>query len=593
MQIKLAFQKLIRGTLLSALFLLIFLPTGVQAQDERSIWEIQSFDAKLIAHDNGRLEITERIDVEFFVDRRGIFRNIPTGFNGNNEWIINKVQIKVLSIENQNGKKWNYEVTNNSDHISIRIGEESTYIKGKQTYIIKYRMDHAAAFYDDYDEIYWNVTGNQWPVEIKRASAEVIYPTKLDSDDVDAACFTGVYGSTESACTFEIGDNSVVSKSVSALAIDEGLTLAVALPKGTITPPSQAKKLTTLALLNLGAPLPLITGAVLFVVWSKYGKDRKGRGTIVRQYEAPAGLRPAEVGVLVDNSSDDIDVSATIIDLAVRGYLVIHEEKKKYSFRLTNNDFSSLKNYERKLMEGIFGTSPKEGIEISLSTLKNSFYTTTAAIKEQLYSNLIAGGHYSKHPNQLKGTLMFFAILIGVGGVIPVGILLGDYFLVGIGSILGIIVSALMTFIVAFWMPQRTAKGSHTYEDILGLKEYISTAEKDRLEKMQGADSEYVMERTNEPKKTAELFEKLLPYAIVLKVEKSWADKFKDIYTTPPSWYEGGNWSTFNTAYMMSSLNNATNTMNSTFVSQPSSSGSGFSGGSSGGGFGGGGGGSW
>jgi uncharacterized membrane protein len=146
------------------------------------------------------------------------------------------------------------------------------------------------------------------------------------------------------------------------------------------------------------------------------------------------------------------------------------------------------------------------------------------------------------------------------------------------------IISAIIVFVFGFLMPARTHKGVLAKEYILGLKEYLMVAEKDRIK------------FHNAPEKNPKQFEKLLPYAMVLGVEKEWAEQFKDIYIQNPSWYNDPSGANFNSLVLLSSLNSFSSSTNSVLTSVPSSAsggGSGFGGGGGGGGFGGGGGGSW
>jgi uncharacterized membrane protein YgcG len=177
--------------------------------------------------------------------------------------------------------------------------------------------------------------------------------------------------------------------------------------------------------------------------------------------------------------------------------------------------------------------------------------------------------------------------------LLTLAVVVGLFFWAGAITILGLVVGGLIGIVCWIAMDARTPKGVAAKEHAEGLKLYLNVAEKDRLEKLQGPDAAYAP-KSAEPKKTVELFEKLLPYAMVLGVEKQWAEQFKDLYTTPPDWYSG-NWTAFNAAYLASSLNSGIGAaVNTAFSSPSSSSGSGFGGGGfSGGGGGGGGGGGW
>ncbi|WKZ31017.1 MAG: DUF2207 domain-containing protein [Candidatus Dojkabacteria bacterium] len=576
-------------------------PNVASAQDpltvpESSLWEIQNFRADIQVTDRDRIEVKETIDAYFFVERHGIFRTIPYKYDDDR----GDLKIDVAQVTNGEGVPIPYTVTNIGDYIEIKIGDPDEFVIAEQRYVIEYDVRNVIGYFEEHDELYWNATGNEWPVPIAMAEAVVKGPENLPEesfDEIQARCYTGGYASTEQECEYARQGLNTAFRSNRELDIREGLTVVVGYPKGFIQEPTFIERYWLLFVANLGACLPFIVFPITFLLWRKYGKDPKGRGTIMPQYEPPEGLLPAEVGVIYDNSSDMRDISATVIDLAIRGYIQIEELPKKalskqdYAFHLLKTDLSELKEYEINILTGIFGTAVAEGEVVKLNSLKEKFYQTAQEVNEALYTQLTSGGYYTRKPKSLTAVMITLGTLIGLGSIFLLSVLapIGGYL-----TFCGLLLSGVAFLAIAPWMSQRTAKGTEIEEHIKGLKMYLEIAEEDRIKTLQGPDSEYVTDR-KAPKRDVKLFEKLLPYAMVLKVEKAWADKFKDIYKEPPDWYSGSNMSTFNTIYLMNSLSNAATSMNSTFTSTPRSSGSGFSsgGGFSGGGSGGGGGGSW
>jgi uncharacterized membrane protein YgcG len=218
--------------------------------------------------------------------------------------------------------------------------------------------------------------------------------------------------------------------------------------------------------------------------------------------------------------------------------------------------------------------------------------------EDDLAGKLFNDGYFIKDPKKVRNgyriwavVLFFLAWILGFGaGAIHSSLT--------IAPIAGIILAAVVIFGFSFIMPARTELGVAAYDALLGLKDYIKLAEADRLKFLQspkGAEklpaAEHFDPKTPEAK--IKLFEKLLPYAMIFNLEKDWAKQFNDIYTTPPSWYQGGNWNAFNAGYLVGSLGDFTGAANGSFAAPSSSSGSGFSGGGAGGGGGGGGGGGW
>ena len=233
-----------------------------------------------------------------------------------------------------------------------------------------------------------------------------------------------------------------------------------------------------------------------------------------------------------------------------------------------------MKLFQIDLMTKLFGSKDV----IKLSDLKNSFAQDLAKIRSEVYSLVVADNYYPQNPVTVKTLYSIGGIALAVLGVVATSMTSRG----GVIPIVSWILSGIIIVAFGMAMSRRTKKGVLAREHILGLKRYLSVAEKERLA------------FHNAPEKNPKHFDDLLPYAIVLGVESQWADQFKDIYTQEPSWYRGPtSGSHFAVAALASDMNSFSTTAGTTMASSASSGGSGFSGGSSGGGFGGGGGGSW
>jgi uncharacterized membrane protein len=331
----------------------------------------------------------------------------------------------------------------------------------------------------------------------------------------------------------------------------------------------------------------------LFCLWWKKGRDPKGRDVIVAEYGPPDNLTPIEVGTIIDEKVDRRDISAEIINLAVRGYIKIKRIKKKALIFSWGNDYllqklkegDDLKNeFEKDLLINLFKKGKdvqketKVIKEIKLSELKNKFYKDCSILQKAIYKNVVKKGYFVKNPNKVRAGYSLMGIVL---------LILGFNFkgFVSVINFISIFVAGGLFIVFSFLMPKKTKKGVLTKEHILGLKEYLRVAEKDRIK------------FHNAPAKDPQQFDKLLPYAIVLKVEEEWAEQFKDIYQNQPSWYEDENYSSFNAILLSTHLANFSKASNAVLVSKSGGAAggrSGFGGGGfSGGGFGGGGGGSW
>lgn len=552
------------------ILVLSFLSQATFAQS--SSWTIPNFESKIRINSDSSILVQEEIETFFYVQKHGIYRNIPLSYKdryGNNF----KLRFNLISVTDESGRSLKYQLSRSGGEAKIKIGDPDLLVTGRQVYMISYQVQRAVTYFTDHDELYWNATGTSWEVPIKNSKAEIILPKTIDESDIKTQCYTGSYGSREEDCTSSFSDNKAEFSGQGYL------TVVFGWPKNITTKPSFINNLGWFISDNWMIFIPIIVFLSLLYIWYKNGRDPVGRKTIVPQYEPPDKSLPAIVGVLIDEKVDIKDVSATVIDLAVQGYLKIKEEgekglvikKKDYSF-IQLKDFKADKDisfYEKKILEGIFGDKK----EVRLSDLKNDFYQNLNEIKGFLYEDSVKAGYFAKRPDKIRGFYLICGIVVSVLG----GILI-SFFEMALVPVISILASGGIIIIFSFFMPKRTQKGVGSYEYALGFKLYLEKAEKYRLK---------FAEKEN-------LFEKYLPYAMIFGVADKWAKAFADIYKNPPSWYEGYGPGQFNAIVFASSLNNFSESTNSTFVSTPSGGGSGFGGGGfSGGGFGGGGGGSW
>lgn len=568
---------------LSLLFLLaLFLvPTIAKAE------EILSFDVTAKILEDSRVVISERIQYDFGSEfRHGIFRTIPYKYNRQTDNL--NLTFSDISVTDQYGSNIKFSTSKKDGEIIFKIGDPNQTISGAHTYILNYTVRQAINFFGAEDEFYWNVTGNGWPVTIRSASAHVFLPQDVPLEKINLACYVGVIGEDDRCQA--VKNNSSVTVSHENLIPKSGITVAVSFPKGIVREPTWTEKLLSFILANFIAVLPIIVLVVLFFRWKKYGKDPEGKGIIIAQFDSPDNLTPIETGGIIDEQVQGKDISAEIINLAVKGYLRINRvEKEGLILNKTDYEFFQLKPYkdlenqhEKTLLFILFGTNDvaikPEGVLLSSFAKNTSAFNQIQTIKQSINEQLTKKGYFRSNPMVVRGT----HIAIGVF-VIIIAVFANGIFNLVVPFALGI--SGLLIILFGWIMPAKTIKGVEAKEYVLGLKKYLEVAEKDRLE------------FHNAPEKNPEVFEKLLPFAMVLGVEKQWAKQFENIYVSPPSWYGGYTGSHFTALVLTNGLGSFNSNLQSTFVSNRSSAatqGSGAGGGGfSGGGFGGGGGGSW
>jgi uncharacterized membrane protein YgcG len=574
---------------LRLLLLLTLLPTLALAQGKS--WHVSDFKDTISISPDGSALVSERITVVFVGQWHGIHRTIPVEFpgpNGTNYTLF----LKVLGVTDEEGDKLKYDSSKSGAYRDLKIYIPDA-VDATRVVNIDYSVRNGVRSFDDYEEFYWNVTGNDWPVSIDHASAFVTLP-ETAAGGLRAQAFTGAYGSKQTDADAQVNAADVSVETTHKLPARGGLTIDIYIPPGAVKAPSSFTKFCWFLGSNPILFLPLLTLAVMFGLWHTVGRDPDPGLSVAPQYNPPQGMTPAEAGTLLDDSIHPRDITSTIVDLAVRGYIKIEEKVDTFlvfhhkDYVLHNQKGATgwgpeLAPHESVMMENIFvgGAS-----ETTLSSLKNRFYTAIPAIRTDIMSALKNKGVYSLDPESANGYSIVAAVAIALL-VVAVQVLgwMNLFYSVPL-LIVSVLVSALIWWLFARQMTAKTLTGARLHIAVLGFQEFMNRVDKDRIQRM--------------PPNT---FEKFLPYAMALGVEHHWAQAFEGIVKDPPTWYVSPNGYTgFTALYFASSMHSMATDMHQVFVSSPraSSGGSGFSsgggfsgGGFSGGGFGGGGGGAF
>ena len=592
------------GAVLLALVLVGTSPAAAQPGRER----ITAYDVDIRVEAPGSILVTETIDYDFASnERHGIYRDVPVrlGWDSRYERIY---PLKVLSVEGSPGTPDEYKTETAGNYKRIRIGDPDRTISGAHRYTIVYRVDSALSGFEDHDELYWNAVGTEWRVPVERARVRVTTPAEISQ----VACFGGGSGS-RLPCSAADEAGSVATFAQDGLAAGEGVTVVVGFAKGAVPPPTpvlderwsitRAFSLTPATVATSLALLAAVVVGVACLAW-RTGRDRRFAGSPVDvayatdgqeeavppsfgpfgaeetpvEFVPPDGLRPGQVGTLVDESANTLDVTATIVDLAVRGYLRIDEIPKKGwlgkpDWTLTRLEAGDdLRHYERALLDGLF----QDGSEVKLSSLRNTFVTRLKRVQDALYDDAVEQGWFLSRPDRVR-TLWRVVGVVALVLALGLLVLLAAFTHAALVAV-PLVVGALVLLAAARRMPRRTAKGTGVLRRAAGFRRFILESEKDRA---RFAEQQH-------------LFSEYLPYAIVFGATDKWARAFAGIDDELPEqgWYGGSR------AFTASSFSNPIDgfavTTAGTITSTPAGSGSsGFSGGSSGGGGGGGGGGSW
>ncbi|MBP7930135.1 MAG: DUF2207 domain-containing protein [Acidimicrobiia bacterium] len=605
----------------------LFSPQTVGAQTSESI---RSMDVDITLSVSGAMEVTETITYDFGTNqRRGIIRFIPWRVQDEGDPSQDRVwQFSNVSVSSPSGAPADlYEYTDQGNQV-FRIGNPDTYISGQHRYVISYVVDYNILDKGTDQLLTWDVTGDLWEVPIETASATITLPIAPTS----IACYAGPIKST-SPCSSSSSELNV-ARFAQTTPIDPGnaFTVEARIPSGTVANvgplfDSHSAELTGTGeppdyLIGLTDPTPLASaGAValgaagvagVFIAgWAK-GRDevtwtdghaalptdaptrrRKlfERPQVVVEFSPPDDISPAHAGVLIDERADARDLTATIIDLAQRGYLKIIELPKPRFFgrqdwelKLINTNFTGLAKHERSLLEVLF---PGSMVSVKLSKAGADRPTQMVKLRDDLSKDMERMGWFRGDPNKVRGIYLGVGSALGISGL--VGVILG----IANGSrwtllpIAGV-VAGLCCMIISPRMPARTAKGSALYARLLGFQDFIENADK---EYAQYAEREQILTKH---------FAEYLPYAISFGVVDRWAKAFSTLtdadFQDANPWYVGiGPWDRIAFANSMASMTDrASSQMASVSTPRSSSGGGGFSGGGfSGGGGGGGGGGSW
>jgi hypothetical protein len=552
---------------------------GLLTAQQRS-YSIERFDARIRVNRDASIDVTETITARFVGSWNGLYRTIPVDYRtlqGLN-W---RLGLSLQSATDDAGRELRTEASRDRHFIKYKI-----WVPGAQnavrTIVLRYRATNGLRFFDEHDELYWNVTGDEWDVPIQAASATIELPP--NTPGLRAIAFNGVYGSRAQDARVTTGGDTVRIVMPQALGYREGLTAVVGWNKGVVTAPSATARTLETARSNWPLLIPIPVFFFAFWRWRRSGVDPRRRPITV-QYEPPRGVTAAEAGTLLDNNADMRDITATLVDLAVKGYLRIEEQQSpkllglfgggtSYTFHRLETS-NGLAPHERTVFDGIF---TGRGDRVPLDELKDEFYKELSPIRDAVFDQLTLSGYYKNRPDKVKQKWMALGIgiglLVGVGGVfVSKALLFTPLPFVAAG-----VLSALILVSFAQVMPARTEHGARALEHVLGFEEFLRRVEGEQLKRV----------ILGHP----ELFDKFLPYAMAFGVEKQFARAFEGIYTEPPRWYVGPSVTHFNVGSFSSSMSHLTSVAGTTLSSSPrSSGGSGFGGGGSSGGGGGGGGG--
>jgi uncharacterized membrane protein YgcG len=643
-----------RFAALAALTLLIL--TGSAAADSDTYERITNYASDISIARSGQITVTETITVVAADDeiKHGIFRDFPTSYRDHLGRVVH-IDFSVLGVT-RDGQPTPYTVESISDGQRIKIGDADTDLTpGTYTYAITYVADREIGFFDKYDELYWNVTGTQWKFAIEHAEATIHLPP--GAHIVQSAFYTGDEGSKDQNATSNIvSDDTIHFTTTTQLTEMQGLTVAVGFSKGAVIAPT-ARQLRDQFIRDNASLIASIAGFLFLllyfgVTWLEFGRD-PAHGTIVPLFAPPDGLSPAAVRYIHRMAYDRKSYSASLINMAVKGYLIISEASGAYTLTRTGKSEAEcgLAHGEvaiaNKLFDGVNDSIEMKqenhsDIAASITALKTSLkseYETSYFVTNQhwffgglaiLAITTIATAFLSEDVGTVGGMMFWLSgwslgtaflvhrawdswgmVINGPGSrflnaiqaifitafALPFvgGWLFGAYMMrEGISPIAGglLLLGGILAYVFYHLLKAPTLIGAKARDQMEGFRLFLAATEKDRLEVL------------NPPNITPALFEKFLPYAIALDCENRWSKKFEAEAahaadgasggsTYVPIWWSGSNFGSVGAAGFASGLGASLAASAASASTAPGSSSGSGGGGFSGGGGGGGGGGGW
>ncbi len=594
-------------------------------------------DIQVLADSSMTVTETIRIRAEGDKIRRGIYRDFPTDYR--DRW-NNKIRVDfIVEGVSRDGSNEPFFTEKYANGTRLYIGRDDKFLKpGEYEYAIAYRTSRQLGYFDDHDELYWNVTGNGWDFAINSASATIKLPAGVPAKAMSIEGYTGPFGAKRQDYRASVTDDSEAKISATgSLPPGHGLTVVLSWPKGVVSEPTKTERTTQLLKDNRGL-LVTLTGLVLmavylYFVWNRYGRD-PGPGPKFPHYAPPDDLSPGACRYILNMSHDKQGFSAAVLSLAAKGYITIHEghndalraaagdalydksldqlrEKFKDRDSLANRLIGPLVDLAENAIDAIY-----DDVFVLEKNVESEELPALGPGEEVVLGNLFVAGNYLQltqdkhetvraaikaHDSALKSHYRKTNFLTNFGLILPAAIIGFVTFLIALAlapltpaAVATLLVAVGLIFLSVRLMKAPTTKGRKTMDQIEGFRMYLEVAEADELKQIEGLAGPT-------PEKSPDLFERFLPYAVALGVEQPWADQFEQLFARiaadqqqsyRPTWYRGNkpihSFGQF-AADMSGTLGNA---ISSASQAPGSSSGSG-GGGSSGGGGGGGGGGGW
>ena len=528
------------------------LQAGRQVAQVEKSWEFERFDTDIKVNTDGSVSVRETEVANFTGSFTFLNRDLSSGtasFTGGRTY--GRVRFKDIEVFDMSGQP-NSTVQIQKAQGGRRIHIMFNATNAQRGWIITYKMTGALIYGPGSDRLYYNTVSTDRDVNIKSSKATVALPAGTDMAKVQTKTYVDTSAPPSTQTSGREGDTLWWQST--NIKPQTNVTTDVSFPGGLVKVPLTYRATFGAVMIALAAILAFGVLVFMLALWWRKGRDVAAPELDVVRYEQPPGLRPMEVAFLMNEGTSSHDITATIVDLAIRGKLVITEQEegtllkhKVFGFQRSAVQLDDLSPFEAAIMDGLFAS----GDSVTEDDLEDKFYTHVSGIDSKLKKQVMGKELFDGYPGKTKGHYYAIGIvLIALGIALPFSVVWIDLgYLYAFVPALAI--AGLSTVIIGHYMSRRTAKGSEALSYVKGFKEYMATAEKEEMKMM-----------------TPENFHANLPYAMVLGVASQWASKFQDIYTTPPTWYQSyypG--AVFSTVYLTDSLTAMQSSVGSVLVS--------------------------
>jgi len=502
---------------------LVLAAASPAAAQTRGLYSIDSFVTSLVVNTDGSLIVREDITFEFRGAHQGIFRRIPLRYT--RDGLEFPLHLSGIGVYDEASQRLRTEVSYPGGYVVIKAWVPGA-VDTKKLVTVVYHVRRGVFAYDDHDEVYWNATGNEWNAPINTAEVFVTVPPGV-GDAVRTVAYTGALGTAGQDYAVDRVQSYWRFRATRALRPREGITVVVGWPPGHVAHPSELRR----ALWLIADFWPLALPALALVwggfVWWAFGRDPGSNRSVKPEYAPPADVIPAEAGALVEERAHPRDVIATVVDLAVRGYLQI--EPITTAFGTPDFMFKrlkpvggdpDLKPFELYVLAKIFGADWVINMRL-LSEVRRDYENVFPPIRDQLYRLMVQDGLFPTSPGSVRSRWMLAgAITAAAGFLLP---MFAPSWLARYDPWLriGIVASGLVFVCWGWVMPRKTLAGVRMLAQVRGFQEFLERAEKDRLERL-----------------PPDTLHRWLPWAIALGVSERWIFNFQGIKVAAPTWYQ-------------------------------------------------------